>query len=307
MENREYDIAIIGAGPAGMTAAIYSQRAEAKTCMIDKGPPGGKMIKTSEIENYSGFKTVLGPELSMHFFEQTQNLNVPLIPGEVIDVVKNGNLWEIKLLDDESIIAKAVIVATGTIERKIGAIGEDEFYGKGVSYCAVCDGSFYKNKPIAVIGGGYGALEEAAYLTKFASEVFLIHRRQGFRADTTVVEKTKQNKKIKFILDHTLESIQGDNTVNSITINNVITNKKTNLNVSAVFPYIGADPITSFLKKLNILDDNNYIIVDNKCATTKPGLFAAGDVTNTTLRQISTAVGDGSKAAQFAINYIDSI
>ena len=312
-EKNYYDIAVIGAGPAGMTAAIYSQRAESKTVMIDYGPPGGKMVKTSEIANYSGFETILGPDLSTNMFLQTQKLAVPFWNDKVIkvEVLEDEQPYKflIHLKNKGNLYAKAVIVATGTVERQIGATGEVAYYGKGVSYCAVCDGAFYKEQPVAVIGGGYAALEEAEYLTKFASIVYLIHRRQGFRADSTVVAKAKRNQKIKFILDTVLEEVCGDETeVNAIIVKNVVSNKTTKILVAAVFPYIGADPITSFVDHLpEVTNENKYIVVDNTGHTKIKGLFGAGDVTNTTLRQIVTATADGAKAAQFAINYLDAL
>ena len=308
-----YDIAVIGAGPAGMTAAIYSQRAESKTVMIDAGAPGGKMIKTSEIANYAGYESILGPDLSTNMFLQTQKLGVlfwndKVLKVEVLEEPKGDYKFCINLKNKGDLYAKAVIIATGTVERQIGAVGEVAYYDKGVSYCAVCDGAFYKNMPVAVIGGGYAALEEAEYLTKFASVVYLIHRRQGFRADSKVVSKAKANEKITFILDTILEEVYGnEEEVKGIKVRNVVKDTEQKIDVAAVFPYIGADPITNFVDHLPITDDNKYIVVDPTGHTKIKGLFGAGDVTNTTLRQIVTATSDGAKAAQFAINYIDSL
>ncbi|AGM25740.1 thioredoxin reductase [Spiroplasma syrphidicola EA-1] len=309
--NEIYDILIIGAGPAGMTAAIYAARAMAKIAMIEKGAPGGKVTKTSEIENYPGFDSILGPDLAYKMFEQTQKLQIPYVGEKITEVKKDPatNLFELVTLSEKSYYARAVIVATGTVERKIGIPGELDLYGMGVSYCAVCDGALFRDKDVAVVGGGYAALEEAMYLTKFANKVYLIHRRDQFRADKNVVEKAKNNPKIEFVVDTVSTEIKGAESkkVTGLVVKNVKTNAVKELAVSGVFPYIGSIPITQFLEKMDVLDENNYVIVDSKGATKVPGLFAAGDVTNTTLRQIATAVSDGSKAGQFAVEYLDNL
>lgn len=309
--NKIYDIVIIGAGPGGMTAAIYGARAMASIAMVEKGAPGGKVIKTSEIENYPGFSTIQGPDLAMKMFEQTQALDIPFISDEVKEIIRNesSNNFTITFASNNNLIAKTVIVATGTLERKIGVPGEDELYGHGVSYCAVCDGALYRDKDIAVVGGGYAALEEAMYLTKFVSKVYLIHRRDEFRADKKVVQKAMSNSKIEFILDSVVVKIDDalQKKVTKIAIENIKTKKISEISVSAIFPYIGAIPLSHFAENLNVLDENGYFIVNDKCQTKIPGLYAAGDVTNTTLRQIATAVSDGAKAAQFAIEYLDNL
>ena len=309
--NYIYDILIIGSGPGGMTAAIYGARAMAKIAMIEKGAPGGKMTKTSEIENYPGFDSIQGPDLAMKMFMQTQNLNIPYLGDQVVNITKqtDTNLFELKLFSGRILLSKVVIIATGTVERKIGVPGELELYGHGVSYCAVCDGALFKNKDIVVVGGGYAALEEALYLTKFVNKVYLVHRRQEFRADDNLLAKAKKNPKIEFILDSVVTKINDskENKVTSVMIKNVKDNTEQELVVSAVFPYIGSIPITDFVKDLNVLDENGYVITNSRCETKVPGLFAAGDVTNTILRQIATAVSDGAKAAQFAIEYIDNL
>lgn len=302
---QEYDILIIGAGPCGMTAAIYAKRAGTKVAMIEKASPGGKVVKTSEIENYPGFDSILGPDLAMNFFNQTQTLSVPYIGGSVETIDQHEKYWYTTLANGDIYKSKAVIITTGTVERKIGVPGEDEFYGKGVSYCAVCDGAFFKDQEVAVVGGGLAALEEAMYLTKFASKVYLIHRRQGFRADEKTVEKVKNNNGIEFVLDHVVTGVRGDKTLNQVTIKNLITNEEKSLMVNGLFPYIGADPISYFVKHLNILDEMGSIITDVRCTTSYKGLYAGGDVRQTVLRQIATAVGDGAICAQEAIGYID--
>ncbi|PQP78861.1 thioredoxin-disulfide reductase [Spiroplasma sp. ChiS] len=306
--NEIYDILIIGAGPGGMTAAIYAARAMANIAMIEKGAPGGKVTKTSEIENYPGFDSIQGYELAMKMFDQTQKLKIPYIADRVTTITKQDNLFKLELFSKKFLLAKAVIVATGTVERKLGVLGELELEGHGVSYCAVCDGALYKGKDVVVVGGGYAALEEALYLARFVNKVYLIHRRAEFRADHSIVNKVKANPKINFIIDTIVTEIKDvtEKRVTTVVIKNVKTSKIDNLAVSAIFPYIGAIPISDFAKNLGVLDEEGYFIVNNKCLTALPGLYAAGDVTNTTLRQIATAISDGAKATQFALEYLDS-
>lgn len=306
--NEIYDILIIGAGPGGMTAVIYAARAMANIAMIEKGAPGGKVTKTSEIENYPGFDNIQGYELAMKMFEQTQKLKIPYIADRVTNIIRQDNLFKLELFSKKILLAKAVIVATGTLERKLGVPGELELEGHGVSYCAVCDGTLYKEKDVVVVGGGYAALEEALYLARFVNKVFLIHRRDEFRADNNIVNKVKAHPKINFIVDTIVTEIKDvtEKRVTTVVIKNVKTGKIDNLPVSAIFPYIGAIPISDFAKNLGVLNEEGYFIVNNKCLTALPGLYAAGDVTNTTLRQIATAISDGAKAAQFALEYLNS-
>ncbi|ALA97055.1 thioredoxin reductase [Spiroplasma kunkelii CR2-3x] len=306
--NEIYDILIIGAGPGGMTAGIYAARAMTNIAMIEKGAPGGKVTKTSEIENYPGFDNIQGYELAMKMFEQTQKLKIPYISDHVTNIIRQDNLFKLELFSKKILLAKAVIVATGTVERKLGVPGELELEGHGVSYCAVCDGALYKEKDVVVVGGGYAALEEALYLARFVNKVYLIHRRDEFRADNNIVNKVKAHFKINFIVDSIVTEIKDvtEKRVITVVIKNVKTGKIDNLSVSAIFPYIGAIPISDFAKNLGVLNEEGYFIVNNKCLTALPGLYAAGDVTNTTLRQIATAISDGAKAAQFALEYLNS-
>ncbi len=301
-----YDVIIIGGGPAGITSSIYLSRANMKILIIEKEVPGGKIIKTSEIENYPGYKSINGPDLAIKLYNQAIDNKVPFIFDEVLKVDKNKNNFIIKTKKKEY-NSYAVIVATGTQERKIGVKNEDKLYGKGVSYCAVCDGFLYKNQDIAVVGGGLAAVEEAMYLTKFAKKVYLIHRRQEFRVDNKTLQRVKNNNKIIFILDTILDEIYGEDKVEGIKVKNVKNSKTMEYKVKAVFPYIGAIPLNDFVKHLKVTDKMGYIIKNNKCETTIKGLYAAGDVTNTSLRQIVTATSDGAIAAQYAISYVDSI
>ncbi|WP_425376896.1 thioredoxin-disulfide reductase [Spiroplasma endosymbiont of Aleiodes alternator] len=311
-ENKyDYDLVVIGGGPAGMTAAIYAQRANLKTVIIEKYILGGKMIKTSEIENYPGYDYILGPELSEKMQKQVEKLQVEFVTDEVIKITdsENHKIKTVLLSSGDVLIAKGVIIATGSLERKIGVPGEEEYANRGVSYCAVCDGALFKNKIISVVGGGYAACEETLYLTRFTNKVNLIHRRDQFRADDKTVNKVKNNENINLITDHVVLKVLGTEDkkkVGKLEIQNIKTKEISEITTDALFPYIGSDPVTKFVKDLDICDSNGYIIVNDKCQTKIPGLYAAGDVIAKNLRQIVTAVNDGAIAAQYLINFIDN-
>lgn len=303
-----HDLIIIGSGPAGMAAAIYAARAMIDVLIIERYGPGGKLIKTQDIENYPGYDKILGPDLANAMQNQVENdLKIKTEVSGITKVEVNGN-WKVIYDNDSKPLwkAKAVIIATGTLERKIGAPGEEELYGKGVSYCAVCDGRFFTNQNIAVVGGGNAAIEEAIYLTKYAKELFIIHRRQGFRATKDFLDRAKKNNKIKWYLDNNVIDILGTEKVEGIKIENTITNEIQTLDVKAIFPYIGADPNSYMVKDLNICDENNYIITNEKMETSIAGIYAVGDVRNNVLKQIVTSVGEGAIAGQMASAYIDS-
>lgn len=306
-KHTDYDLIIIGAGPAGMTAAIYAQRASLKTVLIEKALPGGKMTRTSEVENYPGFDFIDGQGLATKMQEQVEKLNVEIIYDEVVSVDADKT---VTLLGNRKLTAKAVIIATGTIEKKIGVPGEDEYYGKGVSYCGVCDGFLFKNKTITVVGGGYAACEESLYLTRMTDKLNLVHRREGFRADEKTVTKVKKHPNINMHVNYRVVEVLGDpieNKVVGLKIENTTTKEIEEIKTDALFPYIGSDPITSFVRDLDICDEEGYILVDEMGRTKVPGIFAAGDVIKKKLRQIVTATNDGAIAAQYVINYIDNI
>ncbi|WP_338980032.1 thioredoxin-disulfide reductase [Spiroplasma endosymbiont of Lasioglossum malachurum] len=311
-ENKyNYDLVVIGGGPTGMTAAIYAQRANLKTVIIEKYIVGGKMIKTSEIENYPGYDYILGPELSEKMQKQVEKLQVEFVTDEVIKITdsENHKIKTVLLSSGDVLIAKGVIIATGSLERKIGVPGEEEYANRGVSYCAVCDGALFKNKIISVVGGGYAACEESLYLTRFTNKVNLIHRRDQFRADDKTVNKVKNNENINLITDYVVLKVLGTEDkkkVGKLEIQNIKTKEISEITTDALFPYIGSDPVTKFVKDLDICDSNGYIIVNDKCQTKIPGLYAAGDVIAKNLRQIVTAVNDGAIAAQYLINFIDN-
>lgn len=302
-----YDLIIIGSGPAGMAAAIYAARAMINVLVIEKFGPGGKLVKTQDIENYPGYSKILGADLANAMQNQMENdLKVKTEIAKITKVEVDGN-WKIIYDNDSKPLwkSKAVIIATGTFERTINIPGETELYGKGVSYCAVCDGRFFTGQSIAVVGGGNAAIEEAIYLTKYAKELFIIHRRQEFRANKDFLDRAKKNDKIKWYLDNNVIEILGAEKVAGIKIKNTITNEIKNLDVKAIFPYIGSDPNSYMVKNLNICDENDYIITNEKMETSIAGIYAIGDVRNNVLKQIVTSVGEGAIAGQMASSYID--
>lgn len=301
---RVCDLIIIGAGPAGMTAAVYASRAGLKTIMLEAGAPGGKLVKTYEISNWPGIKSTSGVQLAMDMFEHSTTFGAEYAYGNVVEI-KDGELKSV-ICDDGSVyMAKAVIVATGTQERLMNISGESENVGRGVSYCAVCDGAFFTDDEVAVIGGGNAALEEALYLTQFASKVYVIMRRDVFRADDIVINEVKNNQKIELLQKYIPVSIEDDGSkVSSLTLESVESKEKKVLNVKGIFPYIGAVPVTAFLKDLNVLNDHGYMIVNDHMETKVSGIYGAGDVTDKVLRQVVTAVNDGAIAAQDAFHKI---
>ena len=299
------DVVILGAGPAGMSAAVYASRAGLKTAMLEKGAPGGKLVKTNEISNYPGFVTSGGPELALKMFEHSTAFGAEYLYGDVTKLNDLGEIKEIELMDGSTVTAKAVIIATGRDEKLLNVPGEQRYTGQGVSYCAVCDGAFFKDEEVAVIGGGNSALEEAMYLTQFAKKVYIVIRRDVFRADEIVQQQLAENDKIEVIRKHVPVEVTGENgKVCGIVLKNVETEEKMTLNVKAVFPYIGQDPGTSFVSHLDILDTQRYILTDEHMATKVPGIYAAGDVVAKTLRQVVTATSDGAIAAQSVFHYL---
>lgn len=305
---RQYDLVIIGSGPAGMSASIYASRAGLKTAMLDLGAPGGKLNKTSEIANWPGILSGSGMDLANAMFEHATAFGSEYIYGNVVKVADGETHKTVICEDGETYRAKAVIVASGTKERTLNIPGEEANVGRGVSYCAVCDGAFFKNREVAVIGGGNAALEEAEYLTQFADKVYIVIRRDVFRADQIVQDRIITNSKIDIIRRHVPRRIDDDGTrVTGIVIADVNTQTETTLNVQGIFPYIGQDPATDFLADLDVLDEHGYIKVDANCETTCHGIYGAGDVIVKPLRQVVTAVNDGAIAAQHAFHQVRGI
>ena len=307
MSEHFYDVIIIGAGPAGMTAAVYASRANLNTLMLERGVPGGQMSDTEAVENYPGFDSILGPDLANKMFEHSQKFGAKYAFGDVKEVKDHGDYKEV-ITGDKTYKAKAVIIAKGAEHRKLGVPGEEEYAGRGVSYCAVCDGAFFRDREIAVIGGGDSAVEEGMYLTRFAKKVTIIHRRDQLRAQKILQERAFQNEKIEFIWDTVVEKINGkDGKVSSLTLKNVKTGETKEFETDGVFIYIGTDPLSEPFKSLGIVNEDGYIPTNENMETKVPGIFAAGDVREKELRQIVTATGDGSIAAEAAIKYIESL
>lgn len=275
--------------------------------MIERGIPGGQMANTEDIENFPGFDHILGPDLSNKMFEHSKKFGAEYQYGDV-QRVEDGYPYKKVITSNREYVTKSVIVATGSSYRKLGIPGEDRLSGRGVSWCAVCDGAFFKEKELVVIGGGDSAVEEANYLTRFASKVTVIHRRDQLRAQKILQKRAFENDKIDFIWDHTVEEILGENKVSGVRIKHVKTGEEREFACDGVFIYIGMDPITYAVRDLGILNEDGYIKADDRdMSTDVAGVFAAGDVRAKTLRQIVTATGDGSQAALSAQHYVEEL
>ncbi|WP_318619055.1 thioredoxin-disulfide reductase [Priestia megaterium] len=308
MKNQEtYDVIIVGAGPAGMTAAVYTSRANLSTLLIERGIPGGQMANTQDVENYPGFDHVLGPDLSNKMFEHAKKFGAVYEYGDIKEIVDEGRLKKVVTTKKE-FYAKSVIIATGADHKKLGVPGENELGGLGVSYCAVCDGAFFKGRELVVLGGGDSAVEEAVYLTRFASKVTIIHRRDQLRAQKILQERAFSNEKIEFIWNKEVTSInEGNGTVNTVTLKDTKTGEQSQFPANGVFIYVGTLPLNGAFKNLDITNEEGYVITDETMATKIPGIYAAGDIRDKTLRQIVTATGDGSIAAQSVQHYIETL
>lgn len=304
MEQLNFDTVILGGGPAGLSAAIYAGRGAVSTAIVDLNMLGGQPSNYLELENYPGFSLVGGYDLMEKFEEHADKFGVQKYPMQEIQSI---DLKSKTIVTNEyEFKAKTIIIATGAQPMKLGVPGEKEFVGRGVSYCAVCDGAFYRNKVVAVVGGGNSAVEEAMYLTKFADKVYVIHRRNELRADKIVQERAFKNEKIEFIWDSVVKEIKGDNLVNTAVLENVKTKEISNLPVNGVFPYIGITPnVEQFSGQLE-QDASGFIITDETMATSVEGVFAVGDVRKTPLRQVITAASDGAIGAVFAVKYIET-
>ncbi|WP_062050131.1 thioredoxin-disulfide reductase [Bacillus sp. JCM 19034] len=306
-EENVYDVVIAGAGPAGMTAAVYTSRANLSTIMLERGMPGGQMANTEDVENYPGFDHILGPDLSTKMFEHAKKFGAEYGYGDVKEIIDEGDFKIVKAGSKEY-KARAVIVATGAEYKKMGIPGEKEFSGRGVSYCAVCDGAFFKGKELVVVGGGDSAVEEAVYLTRFASKVTVIHRRDELRAQKILQQRAFDNEKVEFIWNHVVKEIHGEEgKVNRITIEDTKTSEQRDFKTDGVFIYIGMLPLNDSVKNLGITNEEGYIVTNEEMETKVPGIFAAGDIREKSLRQIVTATGDGSVAAQNVQHYIESL
>lgn len=302
-----WDVVIVGAGPAGLASAIYTGRSNLNTLVLDSMFPGGQLLITEMIENYPGFpEPMAGFELSDRMKKQAEKFGAVIKSGYSVSKVDlDGDIFVLKLESGGELKAKTVIWAAGSTPRKLGVPGEAEFLGRGVSYCAVCDGALFKGRGVAVVGGGDSALEEALYLTKFANKVYLIHRRDKFRAVPIVQERVKANEKIEPILNKVVESINGEQFVESLTLKDTVTGKKSEQKVDGIFIFIGSEPNTAPIAHLVELDDRGYILTDDEMKTATPGLFAAGDTRKKPLKQVITAAADGAVAAMSASKYLE--
>ena len=296
-----YDVIIIGAGPAGLTAALYAGRSRLKTLVLEKMAVGGRILTSETIENYPGFMSITSHELMLKMEEQVKALDVQIKSGEALDLDCEAKTVKV---DGTHCKVQAIILATGAKPRKLGAIGEDKFVGRGVSYCATCDAPFFKDKDVVVVGGGNTVAEEAIYLTRFAKSVSIIHRRNEMRASAILQEKLKENKKINFILNSVVEEISGKNSVGSVKVINVDSGAESSVICQGVFIYIGYDPDTGFIKCKLKLDEKGFIITDDAMHTSVDGIFACGDCRKKPLYQVITACGDGAIAAESAYKYI---
>ncbi|HFI0633940.1 TPA: thioredoxin-disulfide reductase [Streptococcus suis] len=302
-----YDTVVIGAGPAGMTAALYAGRSNLKVALLERGIYGGQMNNTAEIENYPGYDHISGPALAEKMFAPLEKFGVDHIFGTLVRIEEDGPIKKI-ITEDDVLETKTVILAMGAKHRLLGVPGEDSYNSRGVSYCAVCDGAFFRGQKLLVVGGGDSAVEEALFLTQFAESVTIVHRRDQLRAQKVIQDRAFANEKINFIWDSVVEEIKGDDLrVQSVRIKNVKTEEVSELDFGGVFVYVGLDPMTDSVADLGITDEAGWIITDEKMATSKPGIYAIGDIRQNQLRQIATAVGNGAVAGQEVYNYISEL
>ncbi|MCW6147071.1 thioredoxin-disulfide reductase [Lactiplantibacillus plantarum] len=304
---KSYDVIIIGAGPAGMTAALYASRANLSVLLLDRGIYGGQMNNTAAIENYPGFKSVLGPDLAKDMYESATQFGAEYAYGSVESVEDRGDV-KIVTTDSDTFETKALVIGTGSEYRKLGVTGEDAYGGRGVSYCAVCDGAFFRNKHVVVVGGGDSAIEEGTYLTQLADKVTVIHRRDQLRAQQILQDRAFANPKMEFVWNSNVTEIIGDDKkVTGVKVNNNKTGEDSEIAVDGVFIYVGINPITKPFSNLGITDENGWIETNDHMETKVPGIFAVGDVRKKDLRQVATAVGEGGTAGQGVYTYITAL
>ena len=296
MNNEIYDLIVIGTGPAGLTAAIYAERAKLNTILLEKNPmSGGQVVNTYEVDNYPALPGINGFELSMKMREHAEQLGANIKEEEVIEVQLEGQIKKV-ITTNAEYNTRAVIIATGAEWKKLGVEGEEKFSGLGISYCATCDGAFFRNKTVAVVGGGDVAVEDAIFLSRLCEKVYLIHRRDELRAAKVLQDKVLNDKKIEVIWDTVVEKIDGDQQVSNILLKNVKTQEINKINVDGVFVAVGTIPNSYLLKNKVDLDERGYAITDEGCKTSKDGVYAVGDVRKKPLRQIITAAADGATA-----------
>ena len=307
-DEKIYDIVIVGGGPGGLTAGLYGARARRKTVALEKYLPGGQIVNTEEVEDYPGFERISGAELAMRMAEQAKKFGLEIESEEVVEVYVDGDDRVVRCASGAVYRAKAVILSTGGSPLKLGVPGEKEYAGKGVSFCAICDGAFFRDQAIAVVGGGDVAVEEANFLTKFGSSIYIIHRRDKLRAQKIIQQRAFDNPKIEVIWDSVVESINGDaRQVTNLSLRNVKTDEKSTLGVGAVFILIGFRPNSDITRETLRKSQGGYILTDERMETSIKGIYACGDVRAQLVRQITNAVGDGTTAAVAAEKYIEEL
>ncbi len=305
MTTKSCDVAIIGGGGAGLTAALYTSRAKLSTILLEKLAPGGQIALTDLVENYPGFpEGILGPDISMRMEQQATKYGTEVLYQEVKEVRRKDKRFEIQCAQGV-VDAGAVILASGASFRKLGVPGETELTGKGVSYCATCDGAFFKDKEIVVVGGGDSAMQEGIFLTRFATKVTIIHRRDKLRASPILQERAKANEKIHFIWDTVVEKVQGDKKVSGVVLKNVKSGETRDFATDGIFIFIGHDPNTAFLKGFVELDEHQYVKAAEGLKTSVPGVFAAGEIRAGAVKQLVSACGEGCEAALAAQAFLE--
>ncbi len=304
MEVKKYDIAVVGAGPAGMTAALYALRAGKSTLLLEGKIYGGQIVQSRTVENYPGAPEISGFELAERMMAQLRALNVEMAWLEVKGLRPTDGGYEV-LTSDGAIAARAVILATGVGHRTLGVVGEERLIGRGVSFCATCDGMLFRGREVAVVGGGNTAVQDALVLAETSTKVYLIHRRQGFRAEKYLLDKLEDNEKIEIITDSVVEEIKGENAVSGLTLRNVKSGEGRELAVAGVFLAVGVLPQNAAFADAVSLSEDGYILADEECRTSAKGVFAAGDCRQKRVRQLTTATADGTLAALAACEYLD--
>ena len=306
MSSESYDLIIIGGGPAGLSAGIYGVRSKLKTLLLEKLPlMGGQIVYSEKVENYPGFpEGISGVDLTALMETQARGFGLEIKTGEVIRVKDDGDIKRV-LCDDEEYLCRAIIIATGASPNRLGLAGEERFIGKGISFCGTCDGFFFKDLEVIVVGGGDTSIEEALYLTRYVKKVYIVHRRNTLRAAKISQERALKNDKIEFIWDTVVAKVEGDTSVEKVVLKNVKTGATWEKAISGLFIFVGIKPNIAFLHETVVLDEQGFIVTNETLETSVPGIFAAGDVRKKLLRQLSTAVGDGATAAFAVEKYLE--